>query len=717
MSLFRRRVSAPNQLAALREREAQVELGTVLYAGDGLAIVLGLDNDAPVGTVLSFVGGARGYEKGSAREGEGEKRACRTGQSERALFSHHHHPSIHPSPHSALLWRRSDNICFAVLLGGVASVGERVACRIKGILQVVDAADGPLTQREYDVATVPVGPGLAGAVVDYRGRALDWEGGSGSGLADDGISLPPAPGASPPLGTDAAGALFAECPPMEARSQICAALTTGVKGIDALTPLGRGQCLLVLGAPGSGKTTAALDAVLAQASSGVRCVVAAVGCQPAAVRAAAEALARKDALGHVTIVTAPAGAPLGERYVALCAAAAIAERARDGGGDALLVVDDGGCLPEMWERVTAALASLGPAVAEEDALGAVKTKEKDGEGAAEAAAAADGPRPSPPPTSSPPGDEGSADEALVEYEGMLVSAAAAARRRFFASLLQRAAKLTPRLGGGSLTMALVLPGVPASGRRVGGGGDASASSSSSSDSPAIDLDSYTTLSPVQREKMAAALAARAKKAAAGAKGGSPTGASAGGGVRTEVIEEFMSIADGQAVCVRGDGDAAYAIDPASSVSRIGARAYPPALRTLGPAVRLELAQAVDVARTLGPSAGSLSPAEVASLAGPRAAAALIRADRVRAALTQPSGHPVPVEEEAVTLHALAAGWLDAVPCAAVPRRLGLLMSALRRSRPGMLSALAGAVDPPGEDVLAELDAAMEEVAAAFQGAL
>ncbi len=60
MSLFRRRVSAPNQLAALREREAQVELGTVLYAGDGLAIVRGLDNDAPVGTVLSFVGGARG---------------------------------------------------------------------------------------------------------------------------------------------------------------------------------------------------------------------------------------------------------------------------------------------------------------------------------------------------------------------------------------------------------------------------------------------------------------------------------------------------------------------------------------------------------------------------------------------------------------------------------------------------------------------------------
>jgi hypothetical protein len=60
MSLFRRRVSAPNQLAALRAREAQVELGTVLYAGDGLAIVRGLDNDAPVGTVLSFVGGARG---------------------------------------------------------------------------------------------------------------------------------------------------------------------------------------------------------------------------------------------------------------------------------------------------------------------------------------------------------------------------------------------------------------------------------------------------------------------------------------------------------------------------------------------------------------------------------------------------------------------------------------------------------------------------------
>jgi hypothetical protein len=76
-----------------------------------------------------------------------------------------------------------------------------------------------------------------------------------------------------------------------------------------------------------------------------------------------------------------------------------------------------------------------------------------------------------------------------------------------------------------------------------------------------------------------------------------------------------------------------------------------------------------------------------------------------------------VEEEAVTLHALAAGWLDGVAPPAVPRRLGLLMSALRRSRPGLLAALAGATEPPGEEVLAELDEAMAEAAAAFQGAL
>ena len=138
----------------------------------------------------------------------------------------------------------------------------------------MDAADGPLTQREYDVATVPVGPALAGAVVDFRGRALDWQSGGGEGGEGGAASLPYAPGSAAPLGVDVQGALFAECPPMEARSQICEALTTGVKGIDALTPLGRGQCLLVLGAAGSGKSTAVVDAVHAQAAAGVRCVIA-----------------------------------------------------------------------------------------------------------------------------------------------------------------------------------------------------------------------------------------------------------------------------------------------------------------------------------------------------------------------------------------------------------------------------------------------------------
>ena len=60
MSLFRQRVSRPNQLETLRRLEARVETGAVLHAADGLAIVSGLDNDAPVGTVLGFAGGARG---------------------------------------------------------------------------------------------------------------------------------------------------------------------------------------------------------------------------------------------------------------------------------------------------------------------------------------------------------------------------------------------------------------------------------------------------------------------------------------------------------------------------------------------------------------------------------------------------------------------------------------------------------------------------------
>ena len=180
-------------------------------------------------------------------------------------------------------------------------------------LQVVDEQQGPTTKREYDVAKVPVGDELAGKVVDFLGRA---------------------PGTQVQLGTSAFAPLFGEQPDMESREQIAEALVTGVKvchhqiyislriecmcsctgcacrewplfllllactagllcrniaggcpevvpfvmqALDMLTPVGRGQALLVNGMRQSGKTSLVLDAILGQYRSGVRCIYAAIG--------------------------------------------------------------------------------------------------------------------------------------------------------------------------------------------------------------------------------------------------------------------------------------------------------------------------------------------------------------------------------------------------------------------------------------------------------
>ena len=413
------------------------------------------------------------------------------------LHSPTHTPT--PTPYSALLFRRADAVAAALILDagptGSVACGADVTVALRAILQVVDPSSGPSTKREYEVATVPVGEGAAGRVVSAGGGGVDGR----SGDADT-----PGAGVTAPL--------LADAPPMDARDPISEPLTTGVKGIDTLTPVGRGQCLLILGAPGAGKTTACVDAAVTAARSGVRVVYAATG--GADADAVAAALARADSLGASTIVSAPRGASAGQRYAAVCAAAALAERARDEGRPALLIVDDASCAVEVWE------ATAGPLPPSDNA----------DENAATAAAAA----------ATVATFDGDAD-ALVEYEGMLVSAAAAARRRFIASLLQRTAKLSTRNGGGSLTALIVLPGVPATGDRP---------------VKAVDPAALTTLTEEQRAKLAAALAKRSG-------GGEAPPTATPPALRTEAVEEFMSIADGQAVLVRASPSAPPYVDPSS----------------------------------------------------------------------------------------------------------------------------------------------------------
>lgn len=150
---------------------------------------------------------------------------------------------------------------------------------------------------------------------------------------------------------------------------------------------------------------------------------------------------------------------------------------------------------------------------------------------------------------------------------MLVSVGEAERRAFLSSLVQRAAKMDHRLGGGSLSLVLVVPGLPATGTRF---------------SPSPQL--LASLSPERRQRLEAAARQRSAEAAGG---GAEGGGAAGPLLPTLIVEELMSLTDGQMVVVRGEGGDAeegpgsrLTLDPALSVSRLGARVFPPLLRPL-----------------------------------------------------------------------------------------------------------------------------------------
>lgn len=169
------------------------------------------------------------------------------------------------------------------------------------------------------VASVPVGPGLLGRVVDPLGRPLD---GAGAVRAEAQWPLErPAPG-------------IAE------RQPVTEPLFTGLTVIDALFPIGRGQRQLILGDRGTGKSTIATDAVIHQKQHGTKCVYVTVGQTTASVVSLLETLRQERALDNTIVVVARADDPPGVRFVAPYAGCTLAEYFRDRGDDALVVFDD-----------------------------------------------------------------------------------------------------------------------------------------------------------------------------------------------------------------------------------------------------------------------------------------------------------------------------------------------------------------------------------------
>lgn len=172
------------------------------------------------------------------------------------------------------------------------------------------------TGRTLDV---PVGETLLGRVVDPLGRPLDEAG---------------------PLHTVERRPLEREAPAILDRDPVTVPLQTGLKVIDALIPIGRGQRELILGDRQTGKSTIALDAIMAQADTSVICVYCAVGQRGSAVAKAVAELKRHDALDYSIVVVAEGNDPPGLQYVAPYAATTMAEFFMEAGRDVLIVYDD-----------------------------------------------------------------------------------------------------------------------------------------------------------------------------------------------------------------------------------------------------------------------------------------------------------------------------------------------------------------------------------------
>ena len=242
------------------------EVGSVLQVGDGIARVYGLSN-AQYGELVSFDSGLEGI----------------------------------------VLNLEEDNVG-VVLLGPSKGVKE-----------------GDTVKRTRRIASINVGEGVVGRVVDALGNPIDGKG----ALTGDLYEMP--------LERKAPGVIF--------RQPVNEPLQTGIKSIDAMIPIGRGQRELVIGDRQTGKTTVCIDTILNQkefydAGEPVYCIYVAVGQKASTVAAIAKVLEDKGALAYTTIVAANASDPAPMQVYAPFAGAAIGEYFRDTGRPALIIYDD-----------------------------------------------------------------------------------------------------------------------------------------------------------------------------------------------------------------------------------------------------------------------------------------------------------------------------------------------------------------------------------------
>src|SRR4051812_29095960 len=190
----------------------------------------------------------------------------------------------------------------AVLLGDYAGVKE-----------------GDQVKRTGRIMSIPVGDAMIGRVVDALGRPIDGKG---------------------PIATTATIALERIAPGVVDRQPVKQPLQTGIKAIDAMVPIGRGQRELIIGDRQTGKTTVALDTIINQRGQDVICIYVAIGQKRSTVAQVVKALEEHGAMQYSIVVAATASDPAPMQYIAPYAGCSIGEYFRDSGRHALCVYDD-----------------------------------------------------------------------------------------------------------------------------------------------------------------------------------------------------------------------------------------------------------------------------------------------------------------------------------------------------------------------------------------
>ncbi len=202
---------------------------------------------------------------------------------------------------------------------GMAQNLETDAVSIALLSNDSEIREGTVVKRTGRVVSVPVGDGMLGRVVDALGKAIDGKG---------------------PIFTDETRPIESEAPGIIKRKSVSVPLQTGIKAIDSMIPIGRGQRELIIGDRQTGKTSIAIDTIINQRDTGVLCVYVAIGQKNSTVAQITETLRAAGALDYTVIVSATASETAPLQYIAPYTGCAIAEYFMSKGRDVLIVYDD-----------------------------------------------------------------------------------------------------------------------------------------------------------------------------------------------------------------------------------------------------------------------------------------------------------------------------------------------------------------------------------------